>query len=123
MISLLALKERPLGKAFQGIGPLGQVDLNISEFMELFNKVISNVVGFLTVIGGIWFIFQFIIGAFGWLTAGGDKAKVQTAQTKITHAIIGLAIIVAAVFLIDFIGNLLGLKILSPGEFIIGLWD
>lgn len=122
MFSLLALESEPIGGEFEGFGPLKSGTGTINKVMGLFNKVLSNTVGFLTVIGGIWFIFQFIIGAFGWLTAGGDKTKVETAQKRITQAFIGLIIIVAAIFLIDVIGNLLGLKILSPGEFITNLW-
>ena len=124
MLNIVFAKEEELG-TFEGLGPLGTftVEEAVDTAINLFNKVMSNIVGFMTIVAGIWFIFQFIIGAFGWLTAAGDKAKVQASQTKITHSIIGLAIVVAAVFLIDLIGTLLGLKILSPGEFIKGFWN
>jgi len=117
-------REEELG-TLRGLGPLGTFTVSeaVDTALNLFNQVIRNIVGVITVVAGIWFIFQFIIGGFSWLTAGGDKAKVQSAQAKITQGIIGLAIVIAAIFLIDFIGSLLGLDILRPGDFIKGIWE
>lgn len=123
MLNLVFAKEEELG-TFRGLGPLGtfKIEEIPTAALGLFNKVISNIVGVMTVVAGIWFIFQFIIGAIGWLTAGGDKAKTQAAQAKITSGIIGLAIVIVAIFLIDLIGTLLGLEILQPGKFILEMW-
>lgn len=109
----------------KGLGPLGFENIEITRdaAIDLFNKVISNIIGIMTIVAGIWFIFQFIIGAFGWLTAGGDKAAMENAQKKITNGVIGLVIVVAAIFLIDLLGRLIGLEILSPKKFIIGIWS
>lgn len=122
---LLAQEEHPLGGSFKGKGPLGETwrfALRPEDAIGMFNKVISNIVGIMTVAAGLWFIFQFFIGAFSWMTAGGDKAAMENAQKKITNAVIGLVIIVAAIFIIDLLGRLLGLSILSPGKFIQDIW-
>lgn len=115
-----------LGGRFEGFGPLGETWRYVfrqGEAISLFNRVISIIIGVMTIAAGLWFIFQFMIGAFGWLTAGGDKAAVENAQKRITNAMIGLVIVVAAVFLIDLLGGLLGLEILNPGKFILGIWQ
>lgn len=127
MFTLLAQTPKPWGGFFEGLGPLGDVAgkglaLNIKNALKLFNTIISNIVGVMTIIAGIWFIFQFITGGIGWLSAGGDKAKLQAAQAKITQGIVGLIVVVIAFFLIDVVGALLGLDILSPGEVIEKLW-
>lgn len=113
------LADENLGKIV-GQGPLGNVG-GIEDAAAKFNSVISMIIGLLTVIAGLWFIFQFITGAIEWLAAGGDKAKVESAQRKITNSIIALIIVVIAIFLIDLIGSLIGLDILSPADFITGL--
>lgn len=124
MLVLLAQTEHPLGDNLQGIGPLGNVEFtNIGNTVGLFNKFLSIFIGILTLAAGLWFIFQFFMGAFGWLTAGSDKAAVENAQKRITNAVIGLVIVVAAIFIIDLIGRVLGLDILNPGQFIIGIWQ
>lgn len=123
---LLAQEGKPWGGYFQGIGPLGETwryALWPEKAAKLFGDVISLIIGVMTIVAGIWFIFQFIIGGFSWLTAGADKAAMENAQKKITNGVIGLVIVVAAIFLIDLLGRLIGLEILSPGKFILNIWS
>lgn len=110
-----------LGPPLEGIGPLSKPG-DIGNAANLFNQTISIVVGVLTVSAGIWFIFQFFIGAFGWVTSGGDKAKLQEARSRIVQSIIGLVVVIAGIFIIQLIGSFLGLDILKPGEFVINVW-
>lgn len=51
-----------------------------------------------------------IIGAYEWLTAGGEKAKVEEARTRITNAVIGLAIVAAAWVILTIVGNFFGIN-------------
>ncbi|MFC1727725.1 hypothetical protein ACFL0Y_04340 [Patescibacteria group bacterium] len=120
---LLAQVPHPLGRTFEGLGPLGTADLlSRTTTVSFFNKIVSTAIGVMTVIAGLWFVFQFILGGFNFLTAGGDKSKTQEAQKKITNAAIGIFIVVAAMFIVDLIGRVLGLEILSPGSFILSIW-
>jgi len=84
------------------------------DYISQFNKLISSIIGAMTIGAGIYFIFLFIVGAYGWMTGGGNKEKLQIAQNRIVYAIIGIAIVVAAYGLISIIGELLGLDILNP---------
>ncbi|KKR33586.1 MAG: hypothetical protein UU37_C0003G0006 [Candidatus Gottesmanbacteria bacterium GW2011_GWA2_41_12] len=83
-----------------------------------FNTLISNVIALLTFVAALWFLFQFLSAGFSWLGAGGDKAAVQAAQSKITNALIGLIIVVITWTLVGIIGKFLGINILNPGGFI-----
>lgn len=65
-------------------------------------------------LGGVAFIIFFLWGGIEWLTAGGDKTKVETAQKMITNAFIGLAILVSSFAIITFIGNAFDIEILKP---------
>ena len=94
-------------------GPWSQPG-DIDTAAGFFAKIISNLIGLLTIVAGIWFIFQFIIGAFGWLSAGGDKAAVQAAQSRLTNAFIGLIVVIAAYAIIWIVGKMLGFDILEP---------
>lgn len=97
-----------------GFGPWAGIFGTIGEAAGTFNKIISNIIGAMTIGAGIWFIFQFIIGAFGWISAGSDQQAIQAAQKRITNAVIGLVIVVAAYALIALIGSILGFEILHP---------
>ena len=115
MRNSIAQREIPIGDPFQGIGPLAEPG---TEGPRLLNETLSKVIGVLTVIAAIWFIFSFFIGAFQVLTAGGDKAKLEGARAQITHSLAGLVLVVAAVFLIQIIGEIIGVKILNPGDYV-----
>ncbi len=117
MNKLIAQVGENIGKPLEGIGPLGTG--NPSDAPTMFNKILSGAIGLITVIGGLWFIFILFMGAVGLMTAGGDKAKVESSQKKITSGLIGLVVLVAGIFLLDLIGNLLGIgNILNPAELI-----
>ena len=121
----LAQTPHPLGQIGgpeEGFGPwgnLGQIGTQIGVAAGAFTNIISRIIGIMTIVAGIWFIFSFIIGAYGFLTAGGDSKKMGEAAAKITSAVIGLIVIVAAYALISLIGGLLGFEdILQPQKLI-----
>ena len=114
MNSQIAVGIGPL----EGIGPLGTPG---GQAGSLFDDIISAAIGLITIIAGIWFVFLLISGAIGVMTAGGDKASMETARKRITSGVIGLVIVVAGIFLVELIGGLLGLDILQPGKQILNL--
>ncbi|NCN24365.1 MAG: hypothetical protein COU65_03775 [Candidatus Pacebacteria bacterium CG10_big_fil_rev_8_21_14_0_10_42_12] len=76
----------------------------------------SNLLGILTVLGSIFFIVNFLIGALGWITAGGESGKIETARNRMVQSAIGLVIIVAAYGIIGIISTVVGIDILNPAE-------
>jgi len=114
----LADNGKNLG-TLQGLGPLGfegVKDITKEGAFKLFNDTISIIIGLLTIIAGIWFLFQVIIAGFQWLSSSGDKASIENARNKLTHSVIGLVIVVMAFAIISIIGNLLGIEFLKPTE-------
>jgi len=108
------------GERDSGLGPWSWLfqEKDVSMSAAIFTSIISRIIGIMTIIAGIWFIFQFIIGAYSYMTAAGDQQKMSNATKKITSALIGLTIIVAAYAIISLLGALLGFEILKPGEVI-----
>lgn len=78
-------------------------------------SILSNVIGFLTVIAGLAFLMYFVFGALQWTLAGGDEGKVDSAKKQMTNGAIGLIIIIIAYGVIAVVGGVLGLNILDPG--------
>lgn len=83
--------------------------------------IISHGIGILTVVAAVFFIFYFLLAAFGMITAGGDSGKLNTARDKMVHATLGLVIVVAAYAAVGLIGSVVGLDILNPAEILGGL--
>jgi len=117
---------QPLGQ-FQGLGPLGDTLTWLTQTptgpLGLLNKILSLFIGVITAIGFIYFIILFFTAALSWISAGGDQKKVESAGKQITNAIIGLVILVAAIFIAQLLGTILGIDILNPFGFILKIWS
>lgn len=111
----------PLGN-FRGLGPLGNPNTTAQDpGASAFTNFISKAIGIMTVVAFIWFIFQLFIGAISWLSSGGDKVKLQEAQKKISTSIVGLVIVISAIFLVKIIGLIFGVDMLDLTNLIINL--
>lgn len=113
------LAQIPLGRIGEGegFGPFNTLT-EIGEAASAFTSILSKIIGIMTVIAGIWFFFILIMGAFGFLTAGGDPKKIESATKRIGNGITGLIVIVLAYALISLIGRILGFNILNPQDVI-----
>ena len=60
------------------------------------------------------FIF-IVIGGLQWITAGGDKMSAQSARDRITAAVVGLIIVVAAFGITLILTQVFGIPIFSGG--------
>lgn len=85
------------------------------------NSVLSGVIGFLTVVAGLYFGIQMILGGFDWIGSSGDKGKLETARNKIIYAILGMTIVVASYVIIGLVATMLGVNILNPGQLLINM--
>lgn len=94
----------------------GDTNKNTQAVGDKVNQIISSLIGFLTMIAGLWFLIQIIVAGYQWIAASGDGKQVQAAREKITNSLIGLIIVVIAWIIVGLIGELLGLNILNPGD-------
>lgn len=54
-----------------------------------------------------------LVGGIGWISGGGDKARLESAQKQITHSLIGLAILFSVFAIIKLVGSLFGIDLLK----------
>jgi hypothetical protein len=103
----------------EGLGPFSGIT-DATAGLTGVAKIVSTIIGVLTIAGGIWFLFQFIIGGFNWITSGGDKAKLQSARDRITNAFIGLVVLVGGWAILALAGHFFGVDFLinNPGTII-----
>lgn len=106
----LAQNPQNLGD-LEGIGRLGLV--GGGDPVEILNTILSNLLGFLTIVGGIWFVIQIIIAGYNFINAQGDAQKLGSAQKQITNSLIGIALVVSAIFLLSLVGELLNVEFLD----------
>lgn len=84
-----------------------QPDANPTGQLE---KILSAVIGVMTVFGVIFFTIQIILAGFSMMTSQGDPKELETGKKRLTNNVLGLAIIVLAYGLGALITNLLGIK-------------
>ncbi len=65
-------------------------------------------------VGGIAVLIFLIWGGVEWLTAGGDKTRVETAQKMISNSLIGLAVLIGSYALTLFVQGAFKINILAP---------
>jgi hypothetical protein len=68
----------------------------------------------LITLGGLAVLVFLLLGGVGWLTSGGDKAKVEAARDRIVNALVGMTILFASIAFVSFIGPALGFDLLNP---------
>ncbi len=76
--------------------------------IDTLDKIISFVIGFLSIILIIWLTIQTILAAYKYISANGDKGKVEEARKALTNGVLGVAIGLMAIFLVAFLAKLLG---------------
>ena len=99
----------------EGFGPWANIteSTNASSILA---TVISMALGAMTIFAGIWFLFQAIIAGYNFMSAGGDKTRIENARQKLTNSLIGIAIVVAGYGILALIGSFLGIEFLNLGK-------
>jgi len=86
------------GKVNQGIGQAGDScdDSAVTKAIQAIIKIISYIAGIVAII-------MIIISGFKFMTSGGDSGKVASARNALIYALIGVAVVVLAQFMVHFV--------------------
>lgn len=68
-------------------------------------------------VAGLALFFNLVIGGIQWINAGGDEKAMSSARRRITNAVIGLIIVVAAAAITAIISQVFGISILEGFKF------
>lgn len=72
------------------------------------SQFLSNGIILFYSIAGIVLLFMILWGAFQWMTSGGDKEQLASAQKRIMNAIIGIILFALAFAIIQVLGKFTG---------------
>lgn len=87
--------------------------------VQFVNKLVSLLVNLFLIGAVLFFLVNFILAGYAWMTSKGDKNKVQEAQQKVTSAIIGLIVVFLIFVILKLFGYLFGLESLENLQLII----
>ena len=92
MSTLLAQLQNPVLPPSIG----GSKSAGVGSGGSALGSLISGLVGAMFIAGFLLAFVFLLMGGIRWITAGGDKTKLETARDEITNAIVGVVIVGAA---------------------------
>ena len=108
----------------EGLGPFGTTNFTGQAggvlALTKITGAISSIVGFMTIAGSLWFLFQLLFGGYEWISSAGDAKKLTSARQRIMNGFFGLTIVIASWIIIAVVGQFFGFDILvgNPGAII-----
>lgn len=95
-----AIKDLPSGSGGNG------------GITQLLGSTFGSIVNLFVIFTGLAMLLYLLWGAFDWVTSGGEKEKLEKARDKITHASVGIVIVIIALMFFGFLaGDILGIII------------
>ncbi|MEA2020221.1 MAG: hypothetical protein U9M98_00620 [Patescibacteria group bacterium] len=94
----------------QDISPLREEE--VAPYTNL-GQILSTAIQIALVGAGIVVLLMVIWGGIQYMTSGGDKEAAQTAQKRITAALVGLVIVVSAYAIAVIVEQVFGIQIVS----------
>lgn len=114
-LTTLSLVAASAGTALAQSAPQITVERNEAIRILDVGRLISSLIGAAIVLSALMVLGYLILGGIQWITSGGDKGKTEQARSKITAAIIGLAIVASAFAIMQIISFFFGVNIFGSG--------
>lgn len=90
------------------IGPVGE-----GGGVTWFSNLVPAIVSLLLTIGAVVFVIMFLYGGIKWITAGGDKGKLESAKNTLTNAIVGVTFLLLTILVLTFVECFFGIGLHS----------
>lgn len=103
-----------INDTFGYIKPPPQI-IGLGVGTEGINKLLDNMVGLFFAAGAMAFIIMFVWGAIQMILSGGDKEAIAKARSKITWAIVGVALLALSYLIFSLLQYITGFGFFAKG--------
>ena len=115
IIAFAKTTEEIAAEAAANVNPCGTTDANsIAKVLcDLGNNIggtIQGVVVFFIILAVVIALMYLLYGGVKWITSRGDKTEVESARNHIMAAIIGLIVVILAVFILTIVLQAFGIS-------------
>jgi len=107
----IAQGENPFKDILIPIKEPGIIDINKQDLT--LGEIVSGLLPYLFAGAGLLLLLYLLLGGFQLMTSGGDPKKTQEAKGKITNALVGFIIVFIAYWLVQIVGKILGIEIIT----------
>lgn len=80
-------------------------------------RLVANLYLTIVIVSGIYAFINLGLAGFQYISSSGDKVGLEQARIKITHSLLGLAIVVAAFAIAAVVKPLFGVSLIGPVQF------
>jgi hypothetical protein len=102
-------RDSSSGGGTSGAPDLGKITIKVPEL----GTIVKNIYLLALFAAAVFFLIQFAIGGIAWIGAGGDPKNLDAARNRLTNAVIGLVIVVAAFGVTTIVTGALGINIFT----------
>jgi len=110
-LSLVSPAFAQVTQEWQNLEPNRCVSQGDVATLQGFECVFINITRILTPLAGLALFIMLLVGAFKYLTAGGEAKKAQEASKTITYAIVGLVLFLGIWFILTLIRTITGVDV------------
>lgn len=82
-------------------------------FADNISQLINALLSIVMVFAALLVLFNLIVGAFQWITSGGDKGKIDQARNRMISAVVGIIIVASTYAMLLLVLNFLGFENLN----------
>lgn len=86
------------------------IDTENFSGVDFLNRALRAIIGWMFLIGIIYFLFNLFLGAFKFISSQGNPDKVKEARGQLTNAVIGLVILFAVFAILKLVGQVFGIQ-------------
>lgn len=102
-----------LADSFDITNPAINPKVGTGNGIDILQLFLRNFIQILFISGSAVAFFMLLLGAFDYITAGGEKEKTQNATKKITGAVFGLVLLFSIFAIITLVETIFGVSILK----------
>jgi len=108
--NLPAYLAQSTGPGFRILNPALSSNLQNTNGVQFFAKLLPALINLAFAIGAMVFVFMLILGGIQWITAGGDKAALESAKGRVMNALIGVLILFSLYAILNLVGLFFGIN-------------
>ena len=94
------------------INPVVNPQVGSGSGTDILQLFLNNFITIAFIIGSVIFFYMLLTGGIEYITSGGDKDATQKASKRITHALIGLAILLGSYAILLLVGEIFGINLI-----------
>ncbi len=79
--------------------------------LKFLETIFGNVISVALALAGIVLFVMFLVGGFRYITSGGDPKATEAARGTLTHAVLGLVVVLLAFLILQLIKTITGVDI------------